>query len=108
MLKQEFEALALRNGETISVLLFETIEHFYMSRNNYHRDNVGIDETKQAFVKMVFGGKVNTKKSVLRKIIAESLKEQIYCIGQFHTKDEMDETKTLLTEYYSWKAEHDY
>jgi hypothetical protein len=78
MLKQEFEALALRNNKTISGLLYDTIERYYMSDNVFHGQFGGWNETKQAFVKRVFGGKVNTPKSIMQKMAAESCKENRY------------------------------
>lgn len=68
MTKSEFEQLAIRNNAgTITLPLYETIERFYMSESKYHQTHGGINETKQEFVKRVFGGKVNTPKTILKK-----------------------------------------
>lgn len=80
MTKQEFEKIAIRNGEEISQMLYDSIEHLYMSDNNYHEAHGGVDETKQDFVRRVFGGKVNTSKSILKKTIAECRAENRYCL----------------------------
>ena len=68
MTKQEFEKMAIRNNETISTILYDAIERFYMSENHYHETHGSIDETKQDFVKRVFNGKVNTPKTITIKI----------------------------------------
>lgn len=77
MNKQEFLNLSMRGEQTISDELYNSIESRYMSLNNYHKENnpKGIYETKQEFVKRVFGGKVNTPKTILKKIISEAIKE---------------------------------
>lgn len=80
MTKNEFEKMAIRSGEEISPLLYDHIEHLYMSDNNYHECHGGVEETKQDFVRRVFGGKVNTAKSVLKKTIAECRVENRYCL----------------------------
>ena len=50
MMKSEFEALAIRGSESISPVLYNTIERFYTSESDYHAANGGIYETKQEFV----------------------------------------------------------
>ena len=110
MTKAEFEGLALRGNATISGLLYDTIERFYMSENDYHRYHGGIYETKQEFVKRVFGGKVNTPKTVLRKITEESQRENRWCLrgNKSATKDRLDEMDALITEHYYWMSRYDY
>ena len=69
----EFGQLAIRNNAGEIILpLYETIEKFYMSGSEYHQIHDGINETKQEFVKRVFGVKANTPKTILKKIIAEA------------------------------------
>lgn len=110
MMKAEFESLALRGDATISGLLYDTIERMYMSGNNYHRAHGGIDETKREFVKRVFGGKVNTPKTVLKKIIAEVQKENRWCLQgcPSATKEKLDHMDALIADHLTWEAKHDY
>ena len=110
MTKQEFENLAIRNNATISCLLYDTIERFYMSENNYHKYHGGINETKQEFVKRVFGGKVNTPKTILEKIIKESQAENRYAlIGcPSATENELNRMDKLIAEHLSYCARFDY
>lgn len=101
MLKHEFEKLALRGNATISNALYEAIEAFYMSDNYYHQRHGGTHESKQDFVKRVFGGKVNTPQTILKKITAESIRENRYYLqGTATTKPQLDAMDTRLTEYY--------
>lgn len=110
MTKQEFEAMAIRNGQQISGLLYSTIEHFYMSDNNYHAAHGGINESKQDFVKRVFGGKVNTPASVLRKITAESIRENRYALrgNATATPERLAKMDRLITEHLAYEARYDY
>lgn len=109
MMQSEFEQLALRNNATITYPLYETIEHFYTSDNEYHRTHGGIYETKQEFVKRVFGGKVNTPKTILTKLIAEAIRENTYCLQNCGiTKSRFDEMNTLITEHYTYLSKQKY
>jgi hypothetical protein len=113
MMHEEFEKLTIRENsdrQTISGLLYQTIEHFYTSDNNYHLYHGGINETKQEFVKRVFGGKVNTPKTILEKTIAESIRENRYCLqgNETATKSRLDEMDILIRENYTWKAQYNY
>jgi len=111
MLKEEFENLTLRSRETISGLLYDTIERLYTSENDYHSHNNpnGINESKQEFCKRVFGGKANTAKSILAKTIRESMKGNRYCL-QYEGKSEMDfdRLEKLITEQYTWQAQRNH
>lgn len=110
MMKSEFEALAIRGSEHISPVLYNTIERFYMSENDYHAANGGIYETKQDFVKRVFGGKVNTAKTILKKIIAESICENrwaLRCCSSV-TEDKLEEMDRLIAQHLTWEAETAY
>jgi hypothetical protein len=102
MNKQEFLNLSMRGEQTISDELYNTIESRYMSDNNYHKENnpKGIYETKQEFAKRVFGGKVNTPKTILKKIIAEAIKENRFFLWDTDeaTLKQYDEK---LTEFYT-------
>lgn len=101
MMKHEFEKLALRGDATISVALYEAIEAFYMSDNYYHQRHGGTQESKQDFVKRVFGGKVNTPQTILKKITAESIRENRWCLaGTSTSKAQLDAMDTRLTEHY--------
>ena len=108
MMKQEFQEMAIRENESsISDMIYESIERFYMSDNNYHRTHGGIDETKQEFVKRVFGGKVNTPKTIAKKILIEAIKENTYCLqGCTVSKDKkrMDEMNLLISEQMAFEA----
>jgi hypothetical protein len=75
MLKSEFERLALRGNATIGVYIYRAIERYYMSDDDYHRLHGGPQEDKRNFVKRVFGGKVNTPRSITRKLTEESIRE---------------------------------
>lgn len=111
MMKYEFEKLAMRNDKEIGQEMYNSIERFYTSENDYkasHGIN-GIYETKQDFVKRVFGGKVNTPKSICRKIIAESCRENRYALqGCNVSKERLEEMdKAIATHYetilkYGW------
>ena len=82
MMKQEFEHLALRNNAEIGIEMYKSIERFYTSVNDYKRKFGinGIYENKRDFVKRVFGGKVNTPKTIAEKIIREAIKENRYML----------------------------
>lgn len=105
MMKFEFEALAMRNGEMISPVLYDTIERMYTSENGYHAVHGGTDESKTDFVKRVFGGKVNTAKSILKKITAEVIAENRYsllgCSVDCQRLLEMDEA---IKRQLEWEA----
>lgn len=106
-MKHEFEALAIRNGETISHSLYEnTIKRYYMSDNHYHEAHGGANESKQEYVKRVFGGKVNTAKTVALKAIAEACKENRWCLrgNSTATKAELDRMDRQIADHIAWKA----
>lgn len=101
MLKSEFEHLALRKNVEISSMLYDSIEVFYMSDNQYHQKHGGIEESKQDFVKRVFGGKVNTPASIVRKITAEACKENRWClVGGTASEEELAAMDARLAEHY--------
>ena len=101
MLQHEFEKLALRGNATISNALYEAIEAIYMSDNYYHQRHGGTHESKQNFVKRDFGGRVNTPLTIIKKITAEAIRENHYCLqGTSTTKSQLDAMDTRLTEYY--------
>lgn len=107
MTKHEFEALAMREGETISVSLYEnTIELYYMSDNHYHEAHGGINESKQEYVKRVFGGKVNTAKTICLKAIAEACRENCWCLrgNATATKAELDRMDRQIADHIAWGA----
>ena len=110
MLKQEFEAMAIKNGGQISGLLYATIEHFYTSENDYHKANGGINESKQDFVKRVFGGKVNTPASILKKITAESIRENRYALqgNATATPERLAAMDKAITEQLAFEARWNY
>jgi hypothetical protein len=82
MMKAEFEALALRGNAEIGPLMYENIERFYTSENDYKAAHGigGIYENKRDFVRRVFGGKVNTPKTIAEKIARESMKENRWAL----------------------------
>ena len=57
MLKQEFETIAMKNGQAIAPVLFNAINDYYMAT----------DETKQDFVARAFGTG-NTAEDILYKV----------------------------------------
>ena len=103
MLKEEFESLALRGNATIGAMMYESIEHFYMSDNDYHNRFGGREETKQDFVKRVFGGKINTPKTIAKKIADEACKEDRWCLrGNVSANEsELDKHVALIREHYN-------
>lgn len=107
MTRHEFEALAVREGETISASLYEnTIERYYMSDNHYHEAHGGTNESKQEYVKRVFGGKVNTAKTVCLKAIAEACRENRWCLrgNATATKAELDRMDRQIADQIAWEA----
>ena len=109
MTKAEFEKLAIRNNKEITFPLYETIERFYMSDNEYHQTHGGVNETKQEFVKRVFGGKVNTPKTILKKIIAEAIRENTWCLRfTSNTKADYDRMNACIEEHYTFLAATQY
>lgn len=107
MMKHEFEKLAIRGDESISDMLYDSIERLYMSENNYHRFHGGVDETKSDFVRRVFGGKVNTAKTITKKLLAEKIRENTYCLqgcAVASDKKRMDEMNALIAEQTAFEA----
>lgn len=102
MMKSEFENLALRNNAEIGAEMYAAIERFYVSDNEYHETHGGIYETKQEFVKRVFGGKVNTPKTIAEKIAMESIRENRYMLREnpTATKSRLDEMDKAIREHY--------
>lgn len=82
MMKSELEALIMRNGEELPQMAFEAAERHYMTDNTYHQHNNphGSNETKQAFARRVFGGRVNTLRTVALKLAREAIRENEYCL----------------------------
>ena len=81
-MQSEFEALALRGGKSIGPMMYACIERYYTSDNEYkaaHGIN-GIYETKQDFARRVFGGKVNTPKTIAEKIALEACRENRFAL----------------------------
>lgn len=102
MMKQEFEALALRGDASIGVEMYLAIERFYMSENDYHATHGGVYESKRDFVKRVFGGKVNTPKAIARKVAEESMRENRYLLrhNSTATKERLDEMDSAILNHY--------
>ena len=107
MNKQEFEKMAIRGDGTISATLYETIERYYMSDNRYHEAHGGIEESKESFIKRVFGGKVNTPKTIMEKMAKESIKENRWCLqgNQSADKKRLDEMDAKIWEMTKWLAQ---
>lgn len=108
MLQSEFENLALRGNAHIPCVLYHEIEKFYVSDNDYAR-HVGADkETKQQFVRRVFGGKVNTPASVARKIAAESIRENRYLLRSCNVaKENLEHMDVLISSHYEFLSVYD-
>ena len=105
MMKSEFETLAMRTGETISPVLYDTIERMYTSENDYHAEHGGIDESKTEFINRVFGGKVNTAKSILKKITAEVIRENRYCLTGCNVDDKrLSEMDEIIKNHLKWES----
>ena len=105
MLKEEFEMLAIKGHGTISADLYDAIERFYMSENNYHATHGGLNEDKFQFVQRIFGGKVNTPAGVLRKIIAEAIKENRWFLEGKESPARMKEMDQAIRRHYRNMAE---
>jgi hypothetical protein len=103
MIKSEFEKLAMRDNATIGNMMYESIEQFYMCDNEYHKQHGGIDETKQNFIKRVFGGKYNTPRTITLKITNEAIKENRWCLrgNQSADKKRLDEMDNLIRNHYN-------
>ena len=109
MLKEEFEQLAMRGHGTISGCLYDAIECYYMSDSYYHEHHGGLNEDKYQFVKRVFGGKVNTPKSVTKKITAEAIRENRWCLRNHNlTEQELKQMDERLMEHYQFLATCNY
>lgn len=101
MMKYEFERLAMRNNQEIGPEMYRSIEHFYNSENDYHAAHGGIYEDKFDFVRRVFGGKVNTRKSIALKIAAESIRENRYALlGTGVTEERLKEMDAMIMQHY--------
>ena len=98
MMKHEFEALAMRGNAEIGMLMYESIERYYMSDSDYHQQHGGRNESKQDFVKRVFGGKVNTP----RTIADEANRGNRWCLrgNPSADKKQLDHHETLIREHY--------
>ena len=80
-----------------------------MSETEYHQTHGGINETKQEFVKRVFGGKVNTPKTILKKIIDEAIRENTWCLRfTNNTKADYDRMNACIEEHYTYLARQTY
>ena len=101
MTKQEFEQLALRNNESIGMEMFASVNYFYMSENDYHKKNGGIEESKQAFVKRVYGGKVNTPKTICEKTANESDKENRFALRGNASAESLNSMTKIIKEHYN-------
>lgn len=107
MMKHEFETLALRNDAEIGVEMYAAIERFYISDNEYHEKHGGVWESKRDFVRRVFGGKVNTPKTIAEKIAAESIKENRWALrGLDISKTELDRMDSVITDHYMTMYRH--
>ncbi|MBQ1792439.1 MAG: hypothetical protein II008_19850 [Oscillospiraceae bacterium] len=101
MMKSEFEALALKGNAEIGPVMYQMIERFYTSENDYHAAHGGLYETKQQFVKRVFGGKVNTPCSIAKKIAAESIRENRWALkGTCQSDETLTEMDKAITDHY--------
>lgn len=80
MTRKEFETLAMKENKEIPQALYEAIEYFYMADNDYHAHHGGVDENKAAFVVRVFGGKINTLRSVFAKLVKECIRENRWAL----------------------------
>lgn len=103
MLKEEFEKLVMINdNDVIGSSMYDSVEHFYMSDNEYHKYNGGVDETKQEFVARVFGGKINTPQTVCEKLIKESQKENRFMLryNESATEEKLVYMDRLIREHY--------
>lgn len=102
MMKHEFESLAMRSGATIGDEMYKAIERFYMSENAYHEAHGGIYESKRDFVRRVFGGKVNTPKTIAQKIAQESMRENRYLLryNETATRERLDEMDSAILNHY--------
>ena len=109
MLKEEFEQLAMRGHGTITAMPYDAIESYYISDSYYHQQFGGQNENKFSFVKRVFGGKVNTPKSIMKKITAEAIRANRWCLRNHNlTEQELKQMDERLTEHYQFLAKCNY
>lgn len=109
MLKEEFEQLAMRGHGTITSMLYDAIESYYMSTSYYHKQFGVVNEDKYQFVKRIFGGKVNTPRSIMKKITAEAIRENRWCLRNHNlTEQELKQMDERLTEHYQFLAKCNY
>lgn len=110
MMKHEFESLAIRGTDTISPILYDTIERMYNSDNGYHAAHGGIYESKHDFVARVFGGKVNTARTILAKITAEVIRENRWALrgNTTATEERLAQMDAKIAEHLSWEATQTY
>ena len=109
MLQEEFEQLAMRGHGTITARLYDAIESYYMSDSYYHQQFGGQNEDKFSFVKRVFGGKVNTPKSIMKKITAEAIRANRWCLRNHNlTEQELMQMDERLTDHYQFLATCNY
>lgn len=107
MMKHEFEKLAMRGDATIGPMMYESVEWFYGAYTEYHEAHGGIDESKKDFVKRVFGGKVNTPRSIARKLTEESIRENRYALrGTSVTEESLKEMDDRIREQYEYLYTH--
>ena len=98
----------MRTG-TITSRLYAAFESDYMSDSYYHQQFGGQNEDKFSFVKRVFGGKVNTPKSIMKKITAEAIRENRWCLRNHNlTEQELKQMDERLTEHYQFLATRNY
>ena len=105
MLKSEFEQLALRKDAKIGVYLYHAIERYYMDDSEYHRLHGGVNEDKRSFVKRVFGGKVNTPRSIVQKLTKEAIAVNRWALqGTRVTEERLKEMDAILRDHYETLA----
>ena len=108
MMKQEFEKLAMRGGVEISHMLYEDIERHYMNDDNRYRSYFGlVGETKQDFVKRVFGGKINTPKTIAKKFADEEVRVHRFLL-QNADNAELDHLERLIRTQIDRESTYDF
>ncbi len=71
MTLNEFDKMTMLFHGQIPPELYAVIEHLYMADDDYHAAHGGVDESKVDFCQRVFGGQVNSPRSLVAKLVKE-------------------------------------
>ena len=102
MNREEFESLTMKKGNRIPQGLYDSVEYFYMSDNAYHAQHGGTCEDKVSFAHRVFGGKVNTLRSIINKLTEEAIRENRWALlgNQTCNESRLSEMDRAIANHY--------